>query len=489
MEFDEIYAILDDPGKGNPEAWAERFQQHKAAEIYINQPLQNAQQGAVQRPPAREIKQETRKSSRQRISSIRQFFILSSRNLKILIRDRTSLLLMLLAAPLVGALDLLIAPMMGSNPFDYFIGEMQTVSVSLFLLTIYALLVGGLSQMREFVKEADVYKRERLVNLKIFPYVASKAWVAVLLALYQGLAYTIIRYVAFEMPGGIEEFVFIYITLVLSTLAGMMLGLLASALAPASSSAPLIMILLLVPQIVLSGALAPLPNAASAPAATRWTFEALMGITGAGSDVDADPCWKLDTQLRDSLTLDDKENLGCRCMGTNIFDPESCYFPGLGEFYHPAVDAEQPVEPAPLGDPPQEPVMPDPPEPPADQSDQIAVSAYLVALQDYQDEVKTIQDQYKAEIEDYQAKTDVYKAEVTAYQTELAEWGIDRMSAISGAESLISSMNGDFGWTFVNKEDTPYYYGRIGTTWLAQGVLIIIMFAITLFLIKRKDAK
>ena len=180
---------------------------------------------------------------------------------------------------------------------------MPTISTTLFLLTIYSLLVGGLSQMREFVKEADVYKRERLVNLKIFPYVASKVWVAALLALYQALAYTIIRYIAFEMPGGADEFIFIYITLVFSSLAGMMLGLLASALAPASSSAPLIMIMLLVPQIVLSGALAPLPAAASAPASTSWTLKALMGITGGGSDVDADPCWKIEPHLREFMNF------------------------------------------------------------------------------------------------------------------------------------------------------------------------------------------
>jgi ABC-type multidrug transport system ATPase subunit len=489
MEFDEIYAILDDPNKGSPQAWGARFEQHSAYQKYIVQPLQGAQQDAAQQPSPREVKKETRKSSRQRISSLRQFMILSSRNIKILVRDRTSLVLMLLAAPLVGALDLLIAPLMGRAPFDYFDGDMSTVSVSFFLLVIYALLVGGLSQMREFVKEADVYKRERLVNLKIFPYVASKAWVAVLLALYQALTYTLIRNIAFEIPGGAQEFLFMYITLVLATLAGMMLGLLASALAPASSSAPLIMILLIVPQIVLSGALAPLPNAASAPASTRWSFEALMAITGGGSDVDADPCWKLETELREAMTVDDKDNLNCRCMGTNVFNPESCHFPGIGQYYDPAVVAPEPVEPPPLGDPPSEPIMPDAPEPPADQSDQIAVSAYMVALQDYQEEVNVIQDQYKAEIEDYQAKGDIYKAEVTAYQTELAEWGIDRMSAINSAEGLIESMNEEFGWTFVNKDDSSYYYRRIATTWIAQSLLILIMFGITLFLIKRKDAK
>ncbi|HBX69385.1 MAG TPA: ABC transporter ATP-binding protein, partial [Chloroflexi bacterium] len=256
MEFDKIYAILDDPSKGTAEEWAQRYMQHPAFQQYIVQPLQSQQAGAALNAPSQIVQRQDPNKSRRKISSLRQFMILSARNLKILTRDHSSLVLMLLAAPLVGALDLVIAPLMGRNLYDYWVGDMANISVTNFLFTIYAILVGGLSQMREFVKEADVYKRERLVNLKILPYVASKIWVALLLAFYQALAYTIIRYVAFNMPGGALEFVMIYISMVLAVLAGMMLGLLASALAPQSSSAPLIMILLIVPQIVLSGALA-----------------------------------------------------------------------------------------------------------------------------------------------------------------------------------------------------------------------------------------
>ena len=88
-----------------------------------------------------------------------------------------------------------------------------------------------MSQMREFVKEADIYKRERLVNLRIVPYVTSKIWVAMVLALWHALAYAILQYVGFKMPGGVVEFFQVYITLVLAVITGMMLGLLASALA------------------------------------------------------------------------------------------------------------------------------------------------------------------------------------------------------------------------------------------------------------------
>ncbi|MEN8171327.1 MAG: FHA domain-containing protein [Chloroflexota bacterium] len=489
IEFDEIYAILDDPGLGSAEDWAHRFQEHRAAAEYIREPLAEAQQKAASPPIKKASKKGSSSSSRKNISSLHQFLILSARNLNILVRDRSSMILMLIVAPMVASLDFIMAPMMGRNLFDYFDGKMPVISVTLFLMTINSLLVGGLSQMREFVKEADIYKRERLVNLKIFPYVASKVWIAGLLALYQGMAYTVIHNIAFEMPGGIEEFVFTYITLVLAVLAGMMLGLMASALSPAASSAPLIMIMLLIPQIVLSGSLAPLPETVSAPASTRWTFQALMGITGGGSDVAADPCWELSVDEREALTLDEKDDLGCRCMGTNIFNPDLCNFPGIGIFYDPSVVSDEPVKPEPLGSPPPEPEIPAAPEAPEDPSDNIAFAGYMVSLQKYQEEVNRIQENYKTEIKNYQTLADAYKVEATAFQTKVTQWGIDRMSAVNGAEGLIAVMHNDFGWTFINKEDTGGYYKQVLITWISQCILIVIMGGITLFLIKRKDTK
>ncbi|MCX8116063.1 MAG: hypothetical protein N3D71_13495, partial [Burkholderiaceae bacterium] len=47
----------------------------------------------------------------------------------------------------------------------------------------------------EIVKEAPIYQRERAVNLKILPYVLSKIWVGVVLALYQALVLLFTRVV------------------------------------------------------------------------------------------------------------------------------------------------------------------------------------------------------------------------------------------------------------------------------------------------------
>jgi energy-coupling factor transporter ATP-binding protein EcfA2 len=497
MEFDQIYAILDDSSKGSAQDWAKRFAETPFFQKYIvdalkqhapTEPAALAQPPVVSAPAAPPAKAAAPKvKPRRTASALNQFLILSARNLRILIRDRSSLILMLLAPPLVAALDFIIAPLMGSAPFDFYDGNAGNGAITLFLMTIYCLLVAGLSQMREFVKEEDVYKRERLVNLKIVPYVASKVWIALLLAFYHAAAYTVIHYLAFDMPGTIADMGLVYVTMVLAAMAGMVCGLLASALAPASSSAPMIMIMLLVPQIVLSGALAPVPENISQIASTRWAFEGLIGIAGFGSDVAADKCWQLPEDLRDAMTLDDKAAAGCTCMGVAIFKPGSCDFPGVGQYYEPEVDMAAPAKPLELGEKPAEPVIPEAPQPPADQNDQVEMVKYLNALQAYQDEVALIQDEYKNQMTLYEAQADVYQAEMEEYQKDLLEYETARNSAVEHAEGVINGVKEEFGWGWVDKSDAVGYRAWLIEVWGSQGILIAVFIAVILFLIKRKD--
>ncbi|HET9587876.1 MAG TPA: FHA domain-containing protein [Anaerolineales bacterium] len=489
IEFDEIYAILDNPGLGKAEDWAKRYRENKAYRKYVLEPLAGkmSPEKAVSIPPPEKNTRSTSRPGSKQVSPLRQFLILSARNVKILTRDRFALGLMLATAPLVSLLDVILAVLLGRNPFAFSDGKMADVMITLFLLTIYGVMVGGISQMREIVKEQDVYKRERLVNLQILPYVLSKVWVAALLGLYQAAAYTIVHYLAFDMPGGNLEFFQVYVTMTLATLAGMMLGLFASALAPNASSAPLIIIILMLPQIVLGGALIPLPSFVSAPTSTRWAFEALMSITGPGSDVAADICWALPPDVREVMTVEDKLANGCRCMGLNMLKQESCNYPGLGEFYDPQIDQPPPVEPTPLGPPPPEPEIPERPVPPADQSDNVAMADFFVQLQAWEQEATAIQDDYKRQIEAYQAQSEVYKSEVIAYQTDLINWQIAQASAVTPAEGIINTFYTGFGWTYVDKENGPAYWGKITRTWMVQSGIILTLFVAILFLQKRKD--
>jgi hypothetical protein len=273
----------------------------------------------------------------------------------------------------------------------------------------------------------------------------------------------------------------------LATLAGMMLGLFASALAPNASSAPLLVIMLMLPQIVLGGALVPLPTFVSAPTSTRWAFEALMSITGPGSDLAADVCWKLPPDVRVAMTLEDKRANNCNCMGLDMLKEDSCNFPGLGSFYDPAVDQPAPVEPGPLPPPPPEPVLPERPVQPADQSDNVAMADFFVKLQEWEGQVTTIQTDYKQQIEAYQAQSEVYKNEVITYQEQLALWQVGQGSAVSPAEFAVGKYYNDLGWTIVNKEDTGAYLAKITKAWLVQSFIILLLFGAILFLQKRKD--
>jgi len=486
MEFDQIYAILDNPKQGKAKDWAERFKASAAYSKYITESLKGHEK-PLETEPAQPVKKQARTGAR--ISSLQQFKVLSKRNVTILTRDRSSLILMLVAAPAVGALDLFLASVMGKAPFNFVGGNAANGGITLYLLTLYALLVGGMSQMREFVKEADIYKRERLVNLRILPYVTSKVWVALILAFWHALAYTVLHYIAFKMPGGFLEFVEVYVTLVLAVMTGMMLGLLASAIAPNAASAPLTMIMFMVPLIVLSGALAPIPPAINQIASTRWAFQGLMGIVGVGSDVAADPCWHLDKDLRNAMNLDDKSYQQCRCMGVQMFDKDTCNFPGIGEYFVDAIVEQAPTELPPLPDPPAEPDIPPAPNLPEDKYDQVKMVQYLNALSSYQDNVKAIQENYRNEMELYQVMGDVYQGEMSKYLEELARYNISRVSAVKGGEGVIEFVTKKYGWTWVNKADPKIFGPWLFTTWFAQVEIVVVYFAIILVLIKRKDVK
>jgi hypothetical protein len=497
IEFDEIYSILDDPDKGSPEQWGERFRNHPAYEKYISIPLRerdHAPTGQFRSPTA--IAPGPKRD--RQVSGWRQFLILSSRNLKILTRDRFGLILMLAAPPLVSLLDVILALVLGRDPFDFVEGSMPNVMITLFLLTVYGVMVGGLAQMREIVKENDVYKRERLVNLRLFPYVMSKIWVAALLAIYASLVYMVVHYLAFDMPGGTFEFVLMFISLALATMAGMMLGLFASALAPNANSAPLIVVLLMLPQIVLGGALVPLPETITAPISTRWAFQAFMGITGVGTDVAADACWQLEDEVQDQMDLAFKDT-NCRCMGTNALRQESCNYPGLGQFYNPVID-EPPVAEF-SEEAPQEPLEPPRPEIPprpeecVDQSDNICMAKWREDVLAWEEESTAIQDGYEAELDQYRAQVDQYKIQLEDYQNRAVEsqqGQVERRIAVEAsvlpAEELIRQFYPGFGWTYVDKNDTAAFQSMILKTWTAQLIIILILFVLIMFLLKRKDA-
>ncbi len=161
---------------------------------------------------------------------------------------------------------------------------------ALFIIAVIAVLFGGINGTREIVKEASIYRRERTVNLGIIPYVLSKVRILGMFALFQSAALLLMVH-AFEpfqksilLPVLLEN----YITLVLTALAGLMVGLAASAFAANEDSANSLLPFILIPQIVFAGVEIPLKDWPLQIAAmlfpTRWAVTALGSSAGLHSD-------------------------------------------------------------------------------------------------------------------------------------------------------------------------------------------------------------
>jgi hypothetical protein len=242
----------------------------------------------------------------------------------------------------------------------------------------------------------------------------------------------------------------------------------------------------IIPQMVLSGAMVPLPVAIRAPASSSWAFQGIVGISGAGSDVARDTCWDLTKAERDDLTLDEK-NKQCNCMGENAVRENSCTFPGLGDYYDAAIDEADPAKPAEPGPKPEEPVLPTEPAQPANPNSLPDLQLYLQNLTAYNDEVSTLQNEYKDKVNAWQKEQEDYKTNIETYQKDLTDLEVSRAIAVGSAESTIERYKDDYGWTFVNKNDRSAYIKRILSTWGAQLTIILILFIGTVYMQKRRD--
>jgi ABC-type multidrug transport system ATPase subunit/pSer/pThr/pTyr-binding forkhead associated (FHA) protein len=290
-DFDGIYERLED--ERSPQEWADLYRDSPQYREYIVKRLQvrygelldiraepaDAQLGgAARRPDSTAVRIKPK-----RPSGFRQLTVLIARYLDIIRSDRANLLLLLLIAPLLGLMDLIAWP---RETFDPVLGDASRAMVMLFLASIVPFLVGALSSVREIVKERAIYLRERMVNLRIIPYVSSKTIVGLLFALYHAAALLILKLVSVDFTHlDVEDIGIYYLILVLAVMSGVMWGLLISAIAPREEQAMLLVIIVVVIQIVFSGGMLSLDQLGKAGEAigyitsSKWALEAMVDVT------------------------------------------------------------------------------------------------------------------------------------------------------------------------------------------------------------------
>jgi ABC transport system ATP-binding/permease protein len=414
QDFDDIYLKVEE--EKSAQEWQQQYLQSTAYQQYVS----DRQASLTERQNAAMPERSRSFKALQSSSAWRQLRLLSQRNLTILVQDRAGLVLMLLVAPVLGLLDLI---MVRRNVFDVTQGDSGQSLTLMFLSGLIAVLVGSLATMREIVKEAEIYRRERMLGLKVLPYILSKIWLCIVIAIYQSAIFWMTKIYLVDLPhNDFNTQLAMYFTLFMSTLAGLIMGLLISALSTTQNIAPLLTVIFLVPQITLAGAIFPL-NALGPPGqwisrftVTRWSYETMVSLSGLGQDVAQDACWKQPDSVRQGWTEADKKN--CQCLGPHIFD--RCYFPGLKKEYDPVVDQPEPIKPKDLGDPPEAPEDLLSPE----------ASGLRDDLTAYKNQVKT------------------YRKAMDRWQDQLSRWKEKRGTAIASGEALITRVRRTQGGSF-----------------------------------------
>jgi hypothetical protein len=318
-DFSDIYTEIEK----DPVALAAKYRASPAYRTYVVQRQRalesrsTASMAAIpQRPPAARGGFENRAPG-----AARQFLLLTRRYAELVFRDRLLLTILLAVMPAIG---LLLAGMAGKSDLAGLApdavaarlaagtGELTHHAVApsaeklLFMTALAVVLLGVFGASYELVKERPVYRRERMVSLRIGPYLLSKFFVLAGFALVQCAALLGALWLRVDLPAkGIlleQGWLELYVTLVLTAFAGIGLGLLVSAVTPNANTVIYLVLLAVFAQILLTGTIFDLPERA-VPASfgmpTRWSLEAL------GSTVDMDALnGQARTRLRKSVAMD-----------------------------------------------------------------------------------------------------------------------------------------------------------------------------------------
>ncbi len=192
----------------------------------------------------------------RRTSSVRQFFILTTRYAQIVWRDHRNLALMLMQAPIIS---LLLAWVFDHDCFSVTTGNFVQARTLMFLLVCCSIWFGTSNAAREICKEKAILRREISANLRVVPYVFSKVAVGFLLCLVQSVVMVAVIGSRITMPDlGPVMLEKIFLILLLSGLSGTAMGLFLSAVVTNPDKAGSLVPILLIPQLVLGGALIPL---------------------------------------------------------------------------------------------------------------------------------------------------------------------------------------------------------------------------------------
>jgi ABC transport system ATP-binding/permease protein len=247
-DFADIYNELEQ-GEDVVRSWAQRYAQSKYYKQYVGDHLSLSPSKSTLTTAPNQVKP----------SPIQQALLLMQRYGQLTLRDRVSLGLGLVTAPI--GIGLITLATRDKQPLV--IGLEEDAGLAglalkvLFVFTCAAIWVGLSGSLQEVVKERAIYARERLVNLGIPAYLGSKVAILGAIAVLQSVLICIVVLIGFKSPSAelMPWVLGLGITSFLTLATSFSLGLMVSAMVKNASQANSCLPLLLLPQIIFSGVL------------------------------------------------------------------------------------------------------------------------------------------------------------------------------------------------------------------------------------------
>jgi ABC transport system ATP-binding/permease protein len=243
-------------------------------------------------PPIRREASSTTVRVRQSLGY--QTRVLATRYALLVLRDRKHLRSALIQVPVLGIFTAILfsSKIFVMPPQANYAGKAAQL---VFLMVTIAIWLGSINAAREIVKERNVLNRELAIGVRLPAYLASKLVVLLAFAAAQIVLFALIVLVLrpFHEPSfTVLEFLLV---LVMVGSVAVLLGLLVSALSTSEDQATGIIPLLLVPQLLFSGAIVqfqemqPIVKILSVLVPSRWGFAAAGHVAHMQRRIDEDP--------------------------------------------------------------------------------------------------------------------------------------------------------------------------------------------------------
>ena len=253
-DFADIYLKLEAgeteaANRENVNRWCSKYHQSTAYKTYI----------AALLSPGHKQQFSADERVSKGVSLPNQLKILSQRYLRLILRDRLSQILTLVSGPIAVALTGIILsqeqPLALLSPLES--AQAPLALRLVFVFSCIAIWIGLSSAVREIVKEAAIYRRERLINLGLFAYLGSKVMIWAGIAALQSVLMVVVIALAFAAPASpiISWELGVGVTNFLTVLASVSLSLAISALVETENAANNLLPLIMIPQIIFSGVL------------------------------------------------------------------------------------------------------------------------------------------------------------------------------------------------------------------------------------------